>query len=199
MPPGRDEPGDRSDEGGDVGHVLDDLQADDGVEGLARRTQLLDAMRSGSRWRGLAPRRGGARRRSTQPWGRCRSRGRRGGRAAPRRARRRSRRPGSTGQRAASDPAAPGSAVAQQSGRPALADEAQPRRTLLMQRAELAVGVPPLAGEPLEALDLARVEVGVAAVRNARGGFHSAAIRAAIEQIVKARILRRNCGGAIPL
>ena len=44
-----------------------------------------------------------------------------------------------------------------------IADEAQPRRPLLMQRAELAVGVPPLAGKPLEALDLARVEVRPAA------------------------------------
>ena len=33
------------DEGADVGHVLDDLEADDGIEGLAGRMQLLDARR----------------------------------------------------------------------------------------------------------------------------------------------------------
>ena len=39
-----------------------------------------------------------------------------------------------------------------------VADEAQPRRPLLVQRAELAVGVPPRAGEPLEAFHLAQIE-----------------------------------------
>jgi hypothetical protein len=71
-----------------------------------------------------------------------------------------------------------------------LADEAQPCGALLVERFEFAVGVPPLSGEALEALDLARVEVGFPVAGNVRGGFHSGAIRAASEQIVKARMLR---------
>ena len=41
-----------------------------------------------------------------------------------------------------------------------VADETEPGGALLVQRAQLAVGVPPLAGQLLEALDLGRVEVG---------------------------------------
>ena len=39
-----------------------------------------------------------------------------------------------------------------------VAQEREPRRADAMQRAELAVGVPPFAGEPREAVDLAGIE-----------------------------------------
>ncbi len=51
-------------------------------------------------------------------------------------------------------------AVAAEVGQKRVANEGEPRRALPVQRAELAVGVPPFAGERLEALDLAGIERG---------------------------------------
>ena len=68
-----------------------------------------------------------------------------------------------------------------------IADEAETGGALLVQRAQLAVGIPPLVGELLEAFDLGLIEVSGGcgrAGRTLRAAVHGA-IRAAGQRIVK--------------
>ena len=131
--------------------TLDDLEAGDGVEELAGATSSSTA--GGAVGGGAPAPSARARRRWSRAPGRCPSPRRPCARAARTRARRRSRCRAVRGRRAGACRRRPAEVTGN-----LVADERQPRRPEPMQRAELAVRVPPLRREGREAGDLGRID-----------------------------------------